>query len=270
MLKNFLIIAWRNIVKSKVFSFINIAGLAIGLACFALISLYVVDELSYDRFHQKGDRIYRVNSEIKLGNTAQSLAVTSDPMGPTLKKDYPQVEQYTRIYASSGPRRVKRGEVYITEDNVANVDSTFFDVFSFPAITGDIYNALNEPNTVVITESTANKYFGSTNVVGQTLETNENGSTLYKVNAVIRDMPHNAHFHFDMMFSMDNVRYQWGNFLSHNFQTYLVLQKGADPKEFDKNFLTIVDNYVMPQGKQYMQVNNREEFEKAGIRLGIH
>jgi putative ABC transport system permease protein len=194
------------------------------------------------------------------------LAVSSDPMGATLKKDYPQVEQYTRIYASNGPRRIKRGDIFLIENDAVFVDSTFFDVFTFPAIAGNIHTALNEPNTVVITESMASKYFGSVNVVGQTLETNNDGNPLYKVTAVIKDMPYNSHFHFDMMFSMDNVSYQWGNYLSHNFHTYIVLQKGTDYREFEKNFSAIIDNYVMPQGQAYIHAT-REEFEKAGNKI---
>jgi putative ABC transport system permease protein len=267
MLKNYLKIAWRNITKNKVFSFINIAGLAIGLSCFTLIALYVVDELSYDRYNEKADRIYRVDSEIMFGGTDQKLAVSSDPLGATLKKDYPQVEQYVRFYTSDGPKRIRKNNVFITEFNVGNADSTLFDVFTLPAIAGDTKTALNEPNTVVITESMAKKYFGSVDAVGKTLETSDNNSTLYKVTAVIKDIPRNAHFNFDMLFSMDNVQYGFGNYLSQNFQTYIVLKKGTDPKAFAKNFPAVIEKYIMPQAKQFMQVNSMEEFEKAGNKM---
>jgi len=267
MIKNYLKIAWRNIAKNKIFSFINIAGLAIGLACFSLIALYVADELSYDRYHEKANRIYRVDSDILFGSTEQKLAVCSDPMGATLKKDYPQVEQYVRLYTSDGPKRIKKGDVFITEVNVANADSTLFDVFTLPAVAGDVNTALDEPNTVALTETMAQKYFGSTDVIGKMLETNENGSTLYKVTAVIKDMPRNSHFTADFFFSMDNVSYGWGNYLSHNFQTYIVLQKGTDPKEFSANFSQIILKYIVPQARQFMQINSIEEFKKAGNKL---
>jgi putative ABC transport system permease protein len=267
MIKNYLKIAWRNLVKNKVFSFINIAGLATGLACFTLIALYVVDEMSYDRYNEKASRTYRVDSDIRMGGTEQKLAVCSDPMGATLKNDYPQVEQYTRIYASDGPKRIKKGNVFITEQNVANADSTFFDVFTLPAISGNTKTALNEPNTVVVTETMAQKYFGSMDVVGKTIETNENGSTLYKVMAVIKDMPRNSHFILDLIFSMDNVDYEWGNYLSHNFQTYIVLQKGTSPKEFSNNFSQVIEKYIMPQAKQVMQITSISDFEKSGNKL---
>src|SRR5689334_12848886 len=117
MIRNYFKIAWRNIIKNRVFSFINIAALAIGLACFTLIALYVVDELSYDRYNEKVNRIYRVNSDILFGGTEQKLAVTSDAMGAALKKDYPAVEQYTRFYTSDGPKQVKKDNLFITEFN---------------------------------------------------------------------------------------------------------------------------------------------------------
>ncbi|MFT3911711.1 MAG: ABC transporter permease [Ferruginibacter sp.] len=267
MFKNNFKIALRNLWRNKMLSFINITGLAIGLACFTLIALYVIDELSYDRYNEKADRIYRVNSDIRFGGTDLKLAVCSDPMGATLKKDYPQVEQYTRIYNSDGPKRIKKDNAYITEMNVANADSTLFDVFTLPAIAGNTKTALNEPNTVVITETMAKKYFGNTNAVGKMLETSENNRTLYMVTAVIKDIPHNSHFNFDMLFSMDNVDYNFGNFLSHNFQTYIVLKKGTDYKAFEKNFKIVIDKYIMPQAKQFMQVSNMDEFEKSGNKL---
>ena len=263
MIKNYLKIAWRNLLKNKTFSLINIAGLASGLACFILIALYVADELSYDRFNEKADRIYRINSDIVFGGNKLHMAVTADPMGAALKKDYPQVEQYVRIYASSGPKLVKKGNTFINEQNVAHADSTLFDVFTLPAISGDTKTALNEPKTVVITESTAKKYFGTADAVGKTIETNDNNSTLYKVTAVIKDIPHNSHFNFDFIFSMDNADYQWGKFMSHNFHTFLLLKPGTDYKALEKKLPQYIDKYVLPELRQAssiksIDVNSRE------------
>ncbi len=267
MFKNYLKIAWRNLLKNRTFSIINIAGLAIGLACFILIVLYVMHEISYDRFHAKADRIYRINSDIRFGGTDLKLAVCSDPMGATLKKDFPQVEQYTRLYNSSGSKLIKKGNEFINEQAVVHADSTFFDVFTFPAISGDTKTALNEPNTVVLTKLAAEKYFGSTDAVGKMLETDDNNSTLYKVTAVINDMPENSHFRFDFLFSMDNVQYGWGNYLSHNFQTYIVLQKGTSAREFEKNFTGLIDKYILPQAKQFMDISSMDDFKKTGNKL---
>ena len=267
MLRNYFITAWRNLTKNKAFSIINMLGLSTGLCCFLLILLFVQDELNFDRFNQKANQIYRINSFLRFGGTSLDFPLSPDRMGEVLKKDYPQVEQFTRIYTANGGKQIKKGTVYISEQRVAHVDSTFFEVFSFPVLSGNTNNALSAPNTVVITESTAKKYFGSTDAVGKVLETNENGKTLYKVNAVIQDMPENSHFHFDFLFSMRNVDYNWGNFLSHNFFTYLVLRPGTDYKKFDNNFTKYIDKYVLPQARQFMQVTNMEEFRKAGNKL---
>lgn len=267
MVKLFFKIAWRNLIRNKTYSLINITGLAIGLTCFILISLYVTDELSFDRHHEKGDRIYRIHSLIKVGGSELKLAVSSDPMGAALKKDYPQVEQYTRIYGSGGSKVLRKNNDLINEELVAHADSTFFEVFTFPAVNGNTSTALNEPNTVVISEAAAKKYFGTVNAIGKTIEVAGDQPTLYKVSAVIRDMPKNSHFRYDFIFSMDNVDYEFGNYLSHNFHTYLLLKEGTSQAEFEKNFKGYVNKYVLPQAQQVMQIKDMAEFEKSGNRL---
>ena len=160
MIKNFFKIAWRNLIKSKGFSLINITGLAIGLSCFLLITLYVLDELSYDRFYPNAENIYRVNSDLLFGGTELHITQTSDMLGETLKKDYPEVQEYTRIYTNQGSKLIRKNNTFIEEPRIAYVDSTFFSVFQLPVIKGNSKTALSEPNTVVINESMAKKYFG--------------------------------------------------------------------------------------------------------------
>jgi putative ABC transport system permease protein len=242
-------------------------GLAIGLSCFLLIALYVLDELSYDKQFANADRVYRTNADVRFGGTDLHLPLGSDMLGSTLKKDYPQIEQYARVYTSDGAKLVKKGSEFINEDNVANVDSTFFEIFPFPAIGGNLSTALNEPNSVVISEKMAKKYFGTVDVVGKTLETNDNNSTLYKVNAVIKDIPSNSHLNFDFFFSMDNVQYNWGSHLSFNFHTYLLFKQKIDPASFDRNFKEYTVKYVFPQAKQIMDIKSMDDFEKAGNSL---
>ena len=266
MFKNYFKIAWRNLVKNKIFSVINILGLAIGLGCFLLIALWVMDELSFDKFNKKADRIFRINSDISFGGSDLRLPVASDMMGHVLKKDYPQVEQYARIYMNGGLLIKKDGQ-YITQQNIFWADSTLFDVFTLPALNGDTKTALNEPNSVVITESAAKKYFNSTEVVGKILETNDNGKTDYKITAVIKDIPHNSHLRGEMIFSMDNVQYQWGQFTSHNFFTYIVLKEGVNYKDFERNFRQYTEKYVVPEAAKFMQISSMDEFEKAGNKL---
>lgn len=232
-----------------------------------------MDELSYDRFYPDADRIYRINSDIRFGGADLHMPVTSDMMGELMKKDYPQVEEYTRIYTFNGDKLIKKGNDYIDEQKVAHVDSTFFNVFQLPVIEGDLKTALVEPNTVVLTESMARKYFSqdvthsSAHVVGKTLEVRGEKNPFYKITAVIKDIPENSHFHFDFLFSMKNVDYNWGQLTSHNFYTYVRLRSGTDYKAFEKNFAQYIDKYVLPQAKQYMNINSMEEFEKAGNKL---
>ncbi len=269
MIKNYFKIAFRNLWKNKGYSAINIFGLAVGLATCLLIILYITDELSYDRFYKNADRIYRINSDIQFGGGKLHMTQTSDMMGELLKKDNPQVEEYTRVYTSEGDKLIKKGNEFITEKNVASVDSTFFSVFMLPAIEGDTKTALNEPNTVVLTESSAKKYFGTTaNIVGKTIEI-KNGETTkpYKITALIKDIPKESHFNFDFLFSMKNVDYQWGQLTSHNFHTYLLLKPGTDDKVFTKKFDDYINKYVLPSVQQFIKVSSMEEFRKSGNYL---
>ncbi|MBK7373671.1 MAG: ABC transporter permease [Saprospiraceae bacterium] len=268
MIKNYFKIALRNLWKFKGFSLINIFGLSMGLACFVLIAMYVADELSYDRYNEKVDRIFRINSDIRFGGTDLNMAVSADPMGAVLKKDYPQVEEYARLYSSSGSRLIKKGDEYINEDRITYADSTFLKVFTMPVLAGDSKNFLNEPNTVAITETIARKYFGDVQgAIGKTIETSGANPTLFKVTTVLADMPHNSHFIYDFLFSMANVDYDFGNFLNHNFHTYVLLKPGTDYQLFNKNFDQVINKYILPQAKQYMQIESMEDFAKSGNML---
>ncbi len=267
MLKNYFKIAFRNLLRHKMYSIINISGLTIGITCCLLILFYVFYELSYDKFFKNADRIFRINTDLKFGATELALPVVSDMMGPILKKDYPQVEEYTRIYNIDNNVYIKKGDQFFNERRMACVDSTFFKVFSFPVLYGNKEYALNEPNSVVITQSIADKYFGTDNAVGKYLETNIYGNTLFKVTAVIKDMPDNSHFQFDFLFPMKTLRYEWGNFVSSNFHTYLLLRKGVDYKEFEKNFEEYNDRYSIPYAKKVLQIKSKEDFYKAGNKI---
>ncbi len=268
MVANYLKIAWRNLLKNKLYSFINIFGLAIGLTCFLLISLYVLDELSYDRHFADADRIYRINSGIKFGGAEMKLAVSSDPFGPTLKKDYAEIEQYVRLYANNSRRFIKKGNEFLVENNCFHADSTFFDVFSLKVIEGNPKTALTEPNTIAISKTAAQKYFGNAPALGQTLRIGVQNTASYKVSAVFEDMPINSHFRTNLIFPFQNITdYNFGSFLSHNFHTYIKLKEGVDYKQFEKKFDVVIDKYVLPQAKQFMQINSMDDFRKTGNYL---
>jgi putative ABC transport system permease protein len=262
MLQNYLKIALRNLLKNKGFSAINIFGLAVGIACCLLITLYVTDELSFDRFHEKADRIYRPNLEVKFGGTEQSVATTSDMLGPTLKKDYPQVENYVRLY-DAGPFLIKKtGTVNnIREEKILFADSSVFEIFTFPLVAGDSKSVLREPSTIVLSETAAKRHFGNQNPIGQIL--NLDNKKDYKITGVMKDLPENSHIKAEFFVSMRSLNYQWNSFLSNNFQTYILLQKGANPKAFDTYFNQIVQKYI--NAEMVRQIGSTiKDFEKSG------
>jgi len=264
MLKNYLITAWRNLTRSKLFSGINVLGLAIGLGCFLLIALYVLDELSYDKWNANAARIYRVSMDARWGGADLHFAQMPDIMGPVMKKEFPGVEEFTRIYNYTGTRFIRKGNQSIPETGGGYVDSSFFNVFTLPAVDGDPKTALTEPKSVVLTASFATKYFGTPMVAGRTLEMRENNAVVpYKIGAVIRDIPSNSHFHFDFLLAMKGLDYQWNQAGSHNFFTYVVLKKGVDPKNVQRNFQQYLVKYFIPDLKGY-HITSMEQFNKAG------
>lgn len=266
MLRNYLKIAWRNLRKQRSYAFINIAGLAVGLTCCLLIVLYVSDELSYDRYNTKADRTYRIHTDAKFGGRAVELAVTPDPLGPTLRQDYPQVEQFVRLH-HRGTWLVRRAgsPTAISEDNIVFADSTLFDVFTLPFIAGNPKRALAEPNTVVITESAAKRHFGSQQPLGKMLLL---GDQSYRITGLIHDMPANSHFRADIFPTMLSDNYQWGNWLSTNHYTYIVLKPGTDPTVFSRNLDAVVDKYGGPVLMKELGVS-MSQFRQSGNQFRL-
>jgi len=262
MFKNYLLIAWRNLKNSKVFSFINIAGLAIGLATCLLILLYVTDELSYDRYNEKADRIYRMDGDLHFGGNYFNLATAPEPMAEALKRDYPEVEQVVRFRRYEG-LLVKKGQQNLNEDKVIYTDSTLFDVFTLPMIQGDPSHALVEPGSVVINQRTALKYFNTTDVVGRYLTVNDTSNL--KITGVIRDIPQQSHFNFDFFISANKAIHHWelGDWLSNNWNTYVVLKKNADPRQLAPRLSQMVDKYIGPRAQAIMHVD-MDQFKKSG------
>jgi putative ABC transport system permease protein len=263
MLKNFVKIAFRNLYKNKVYSSINILGLAVGLATCIIILLYVSHELKYDKHHEHSDRIYRITSHIDFAGNFIELASTSAPMGPALKENFPEVEAMTRL-RPRGSYVVKKDGENFRESGFVFSDSSFFNVFTVPLIDGDPNNALTTPNTVAISKDMALKYFGSTNVVGETI-TIQNDFDL-EITAVYENMPATSHFHFNFLISMNTTDEGNNNaWLSNNFRTYLKLKPETDPKVFEDHFSFIKKTYIEPQLQQFMGIT-MAEFEEAGNR----
>jgi putative ABC transport system permease protein len=274
MLRNYLKSAMRNLWKNKGFSTINILGLAIGLATCLLILIYVADELSYDRWNVNADRIYRVDNDAAFGGNTSSLAVAPAPAGPAILRDFPEVEKEVR-FRNNGGRLVKKGSQNFTEESVIMADSTLFDVFPLPMIAGDPRTALREAHTIVITERMAAKYFDVTaatmsSVVGRTLTIND--SIPYKVTGVIRNMPSNSHFQSDFFISLsesDEGKETGSAWLSNNFQTYLLLRKGADPAAVNAKLEGLVTRYVAPLIRQVIHLS-LEDFRKSGNKFAFY
>lgn len=264
MLKNYLVTTWRNLTRSKLFSGINLLGLAIGLGCFLLITLYVLDELSYDKWNPNAGRIYRITVDAHWGGADLHMAQTPDIMGPVMKREFPGVEEFTRIYNYVGTQVIRKGSQFIPETGGAYADSTFFNVFPLPAVDGNPKQALIEPRSIVITASFATKYFGTPMVAGRTLEMRgDKGIIPYNIGAVIKDIPANTHFHFDYLMAMKGLDYNWNQAGNHNFFTYILLKKGADPKNVERNFEPYFFKYLLPALKSF-NITTVDQWRKSG------
>ncbi|WP_026632297.1 ABC transporter permease [Dyadobacter alkalitolerans] len=238
MLRNYLKIALRNLWKHKVFSFINIMGLTVGMSACFLIFLYVNFELSYDAFNTKSDRIYRLVTDIKTPSETINAGITSWAFAPNIKSDFPEVEAFTRV--SSGSFLVRKGDIKFQEERTLFADSTLFRVFDFKLIKGDPKTALKEQLSIVFTEKAAKKYFGDADPIGQTLLLSGEGLPA-KVTGVMKDIPENSQIKGDMILSMTTMTQrfnkglddQWGNF---GATTYLLLTPGATKTALERKF----------------------------------
>jgi putative ABC transport system permease protein len=228
--------------------------------------LFVVDELTFDKYNDKADRIYRVNVDLRFGGAEQKFAVSSAPLAPTIIKELPQVENAVR-FRNYGSSLVRKGSQNIHEERIIFADSTLFSVFSLPMIAGNPKTALTEPNSVVITSTTAKKYFGNNDAVGQVLKFDNQND--YKVTGVIKDVPKNSHFNFDFFVAMTNAEESRnGVWASFNFNTYVLLRKDADPKLVAANMQKTSDKYLWPQVKEMMKIDP-VEFKKSGNFINL-
>ena len=245
MLKNYFKIALRNLWRRRTYSLINVTGLAVGMACCFLIFLYVHFEFSYDRFHSKADRIYRVVGDLTSSTETLHWYVTPGPLAKSIRAEFPQVQEVTR-FIDLGVL-VQKGSVKFQETHTIWADSSIFSVFDFPLIYGDPRTALKEPNSVVLSESAAVKYFGHSNPVGQhLLLTGRNLPGI--VTGVMKDIPENSHIKADMMISMATyirsmqnwVDVSWGDY---PFSTYVLLSPGADAAVVQSKLPALVQKY---------------------------
>ncbi|MDB5124594.1 MAG: cell division protein FtsX [Mucilaginibacter sp.] len=267
MIRNYIKTAYRSLLKNKGFTILNVLGLSLGLASCLLIILYVVDELSYDRYNTNADRIYRVNEDLKLGENNVLYAVCMPPLAQALKNDFPYVENAVRI-KNAGSMHVKKGATNILETKIALADPSLFNVFTLPMINGSPATALAEPNCVVITESISKKYFNRTNVVGETLKLND---SWYKIAGVIRDIPAQSHFNFDFFISMssypDSRSTEW---LRSDYNTYVLFKDAIDHKKLETALPAFLNKYSGEQMQSELKMS-MAAFEKGGsfFRLNL-
>jgi len=269
MIRNYFKIAFRNLWKNKGFSAINILGLAIGITTCLIIMLFVYNELSYDRFNVKSSSIVRVTFQGSAAGQKFNEATVMPPVAQTMKADFPEVLDATRIRDYGKPRLIC-GDKSFKEDAFAFVDPNFFVVFTLPLIEGDAKTALAAPNTVVITKALARKYFGNEDPVGKVISFKEGDKAAYKVTGVINKVPLNSHFHFELFASMTSwPESKEPTWMYSNFYTYLVLKDGADYKSLEAKLPGMVDKYIGPQMLQTMHVS-LPDFRKKGNNLSFH
>ena len=267
MIQNYFKIARRSLLRNKAFSAINIAGLSIGLASCLLMGLYVMDELSYDRFHEKADRIVRVyfKGAMNGGNINESTVMP--PTARTLLREYPEVLDATRIRRAGEPL-VQRGNETFKESAVAYADSNFFRVFSLPFRQGDPKTALLRPNTMVISHTMADKYFGSADPIGKILTLKPDNQT-YEITGVMEDMPANSHFHMDFLLSMAGLaESRDDSWLRSEFYTYLVLPEGYDYQKLEAKLPQVVEKYMAPELEQAFGMT-LAQFRQKGNDVGL-
>lgn len=264
MLSNYLTIAFRNLWRQKAFTAINIVGLSVGLASCLLIVLYVLHELSYDSYHAHADRIYRMTMHARMDEKDINLAYSTGPSGQALLRESSGVEAVTRL-RKEGAFLVKHGQDIIKEEKVAFVDSNFFSVFSLPMMKGSPKNALAEPNTLVLTQTTAQKYFGKADPIGQSLTLGNLG--LFRVTGVCEDVPSNTHFHYDMFGSFESVR-TGDKWLASGAYTYVRLREGHSLAQVETISRGFVSKYIAPEIKEFFGMDFTE-FQKKGNRFGF-
>ncbi len=250
MLKNYFTIAIRNILKYRFFSAINIAGLTVGVAACLYIFIYVKDELSYDRFHKDADQIYRVGLMGKMASQEFNVSNSCYPVGSTMKEEIPGITDYTRIWPASNTVVFAFEDKSFSEKKVFYADSNFFSFFSFELVEGDANTMLTDPNSVVLTEDLAKKYFGNETPVGKLLTIGPDKKS-FKVTGVAKRAPLNSHFQFSALLSFSTVDNQiYKGWTGNSIYTYVKLDRNTDPDFVDTQLEEIVIKHVGPEIEQ--------------------
>ncbi|GAA0891050.1 ABC transporter permease [Fulvivirga kasyanovii] len=264
MVKNYIKVALRNITKHKFFSVINILGLTIGISACLFVTMYIYDELNYDHFHAKGERIYRINLHGKLGGQEIFTANSSFPMSKALVAEIPEVEEATRVNPM-GEWIFRNGDLAFNEEGIMAADSNFFSVFSFKLLEGNPETALKDPNSLVLSKDLAQKYFGDESALDKSLVIG-NDKTSYKVTGVMENERGDSHLKFNALLSSSS--FPWmneGNWLSNSLYTYYVLNEKGSAKSVDEKLEPITERNVTPVLQQFMGKSLKEFRAEGGI-----
>lgn len=250
MIKNYLKIALRNLVRSRSYAFINILGLAVGLACCILIALYVHHEWSYDKFHDNYDELYRVVETTEIDGKFDTYASTYSALAPALLEEFPTIKAITHVYPTSGLISGPGNEKY-QESGMIYADSVFFEMFSFPLITGDPASALDEPLTMVITRDAAARFFGDENPIGKTLRFKDSRNTFdFEITGLAEDPPTNSHIQFDYVISYESLKSMrpWEYNVKYHppMYTYAQLQSPDAANQLEGQFAEFEEKYYGP------------------------
>lgn len=241
----------RALIRQKSYVFINILGLATGIACSLIIFLFIVHELRFDDFHEKKDRIYRIILHGKISGQELKVTSTSSPVGPTMKAEFPEVENFLRIN-NWGETIIRYEDKFFTETNFMEADSGFFDFFTIPLIRGSKPDVLNQKHSLVLSETTARKIFGDTDPVNKLLKVGTD-TTRYRVTGIFQDIPETSHLEANIISSfMTNPRANDQEWLSNSFSTYILLKPNTSPSKVDARFNGLIVKYVGPLITKYL------------------
>jgi putative ABC transport system permease protein len=262
MFNNLLKYSLRALGRQKAHVAINIIGLSLGMVCSMVIALFIIHELSYDKFNEKKDRIYRVILNGKLGGQEVKVTYTASPIGPTMKNEFPEVEDFLRMN-NWDETIVRYEERSFTEEHFIEADSSFFDFFSIALIRGNVKDALNEPHTLVLTESAAKRIFGEEDPINKMLRVSTD-TVMYRVTGIMEEVPETAHFAANIVSSfMTNPRANDDQWLSNSFSTYVLLHPGATPQTAEARIPEMIVKYVGPILQSFLGVTVEEFFSQG-------
>jgi len=245
MFKNYLLISWRNIKKNKIYTFINLVGFAVGIASCLIILIHIHYELSFDRFHENAGQIYRVVMERTRPDRTRYWGWNTPRVSEAMLSDYPEVLKRVRILTETGPTQMQHDSFGMLEKKVLYTDPEFFEIFSIPIIKGDKRTFFQEPESILLTQEAAQKYFGSEDPIGKVLTVNNwwEENKPHVVTGILDDLPANSHFHYDFLIPLaatEVIEHDWGAWYCFN---YVLLREGTDWKALEAKLPGMVDRY---------------------------